>query len=387
MDNPYTAGAGDPPGFMAGRSAETDYFALALSKLTVGRSAKGLIISGMRGVGKTVLLNSFEEAALISEPRWFTAQVEVSRNTRLADIMSRVCRKLLLDMSRSERMKERAMNALRVLKAFKASSGGVDVSFDVDALNGSADSGYLADDLRDLLIEVGEVAKRGNVGALLLFDEVHKLARDDYEALILALHRVKQKKLPLTFVGAGLPLLPTLTGEAETYASRLFRYPTIGALSEEDAAEALVHPAAEEGVSYGPGALERIFEVTQGYPYFLQEYGEHVWDRSREPVISLAEVDAALGDVMSYLDKNFFKVHIGDLRGGKRNYASALADLGNGPQASSEVARKLHRTTSDLSVTRDRLMKDDLIYSPQISYVDFTVPHCANYVRRHYPFQ
>jgi hypothetical protein len=343
-----------------------------------------VLITGLRGVGKTVLLNEFELRCL--DAGWPAQTREVGRNSSVATLVGRAARRALLQMSTKKRAAQRISRALEVLKSFELTLPG-DVSFklEVGPALGEADSGDLADDLRDVLGAVGEASAEAGLGFALILDEVQNLNRDDYEALIMALHRAKQKALPVTFVGAGLPLIPTLTAEAKSYAERMFVYSRLGALSEAAAREALVAPAQKQGVNWEPAAAQHVLDYTEGYPYFLQEYGRRAWAQNSESTIALDDVRAAQVIVEDDLDENFFEPRIGRLVESERIYVSAMADLGDGAQQSSAVAQRLGRTLGSVSPLRDALINSAVIYAPRRGYVDFTVPHCASFVRRRYP--
>jgi AAA ATPase domain len=381
-NNPYSPGAGAPPPALTGREREIEHFQTLLARLGAGAHEKSMIVTGQRGVGKTVLLNRFE--SLADEAEWFSDFYEVPRDAELPAALARMARRALLRISRKERMRSRVDNALGVLKAFTVTVGGIELNIDVDAARGSADSGDLAEDLRDLLIEVGRVAQQAGTGVLFLFDEVQFVRKAHYEALVIALHRLSQKRVPLAVVGAGLPLLPRLTGEAKSYSERMFDYSSIGRLSPEDAEEALRRPARERGVEYAHDALARLMDLTGRYPYFIQEYGKHVWNVASTDTITLDDVEAAVPVVRAYLDEGFFEVRMGRTTKSQRRYMVAMADLGDGPQSSSAVAERLGIPDKSASPTRAELIDAALIYVPQRGSVDFTVPGCADYVRRRF---
>ena len=383
-NNPYAPGAGTPPPALTGRQAELDQFALLLDRLVNGQPEKSIVLTGQRGIGKTVLLERFAEIA--SESGWFHDYYEVTSDASLPAAVARMTRRVLLGMSLKERLKERATGALRVLKAFTLTIGGTVVNVDVDAALGMADSGDLAEDLRDVLIELGTVAAAGDTGVVFFLDEVQFVDRAEYEALIVALHRVAQKNLPVAIVAAGLPLLPQIGGKTKPYAERMFDYRTIGRLPEPAAEDALVIPAASLGVSYDPDALSLIYELTEGYAYFLQEYGRRVWLVSDEARITRDQVEFAHPVVQQYLDEGFFDVRMSGLSRTKRKYLAALADLGDGPQRTADVTTRAgYRTPQQAAPIRDSLIKEALVYVPERGRIDFTVPQCAAYMRRVHP--
>ena len=385
LRNPYTPGAGTRPPALTGRDPELEQFALLLGRLERGRPEQSLLITGLRGVGKTVLLDAFEGIAI--ERGWFASSTEITSDTRLAKIIATMTREALLDLRRVERVRERARRALSILKAFTLTTGvGVEIRVDLDLEEGVADSGDLGRDLGDLLIEVGSVARDAERGVVLLLDEVQFLERADFEALIAGLHRATRRELPITVVGAGLPSLPRLAGEARSYAERLFTFPTIGALPETAARMALADPAAEEGVVFTEGALDRIMELSGRYPYFLQQYGKHAWLTGSDDRIDEPAVERAHELVESVLDTEFFHVRFERATPAEQRYLAAIAALGDGPQRSGEVTRLLgYASTTDTGTIRDALIKKGLIYSPRHGLVDFTVPLFAAFMRRQHP--
>jgi len=382
--NPYTPDMGARPPFLAGRDSELAYFGEMLAQLGAGGTQKHLILTGLRGVGKTVLLNEFE--ALCSAAGWPGESRELAEGSSVAHVVAKAARKALMEMSAGRRAGDAVRRALGALKAFTLTLGDITFRFDVDALEGVADSGDLAEDMRDLLVEVGTAAKANGVGFALILDEMQNLSKTDLEALIVGLHRAKQKALPVALVGGGLPLLPDLTGEAKSYAERGFEFRHVGALDRVAAAAALEEPTRDRAVRWDPQAVERVIDLTEGYPYFLQEYGREIWKIHRDPVIDLKQVTAAEPIVIEYLDDNFFSQRIGKLPDAERRYMAAIASLGDGPQRSGAVAAALGKEPQEVSVVRDRLIKASLLYAPTRGEVDFTVPLCADHIRRHpYP--
>jgi hypothetical protein len=371
---------GARPPFLAGRDPELACFDELLGQLGAGGTHKHLVFTGLRGVGKTVLLNEFEgrcEAA-----GWVGEVRELSADSRIGHIVAKSARKALMEMSAGRRAGAALRRALGALKAFALTLGDLTLRFDVDALEGVADSGDLSEDLRDLLVEVGNAARESNSGFALILDELQNLSRPDMAALIVGLHRAKQKNLPVALVGGGLPLLPELTGEAKSYAERGFEFRRLGALDATAAAAALAEPARERGVAWADDAVERVILLTEGYPYFLQEYGRAVWRIGSGESIRLHEVEAAEPIAREYLDQNFFSQRIGKLPTAERAYVEALASCGDGPQRTADVARAMGKSQASVSALRQRLLEAGLIFAPRRSFVDFTVPRCADYVRR-----
>lgn len=355
---------------------------VALQRLLLGRDGRSQMLTGLRGVGKTVLLNEFE---LIAEGRgYFHEHIEVSDDGRLATRLVAAFRKVLLAMDAKRRVGERVRHALGVLKAFSIQiPDGPGVHIDVDMVPGPADSGDLATDLAGLFVELGEVARDHDTGVFLTIDELHYVDEDTLSALVVGLHRATQVGLPITIAGAGLPMLATLTGEAKSYAERMFTFPRIGSLSDAEASEALETPARDEGVTWDAAALVRLVRVTQGYPYFLQEFGKQAWDVAEGPNrITLDEVERSIPLALAELDDGFFRVRVGRASDNERLYLRAMAELGPGPVKSADVAAMLGKKTNALAPTRDALIKRALCYSPRWGEIDFTVPMFDDFMRR-----
>lgn len=383
--NPFAPGAGNQPPEMAGREQVMADLGVAFQRVKQGRSDRGRLLLGLRGVGKTVLLNRLDELA--SRHGYETLIFEAPEERGLPEMLVPKLRSLLVRLSRVERAKTLARRALGVLRAFAAAfrvSVG-DVEFGVEAEPGTADSGDLESDLPELFLAVGEAAKEAGVGVALLLDEVQYLSSEDLSALIVAMHRISQKNLPVLLVGAGLPQLAGLAGEAKSYAERLFRYPEIGPLSPAAAAEAIRVPVEREGASIEDEALERIVRETEGYPYFLQEWGFHAWDEAAGSLISAADVERASATVLAHLDQDFFKVRFDRLTQREKEYLRAMAELGSGPYRSGEIAQLLGTSVTTAASLRDGLIKKGMIYSQQHGLADFTVPMFDSFMRRTMP--
>jgi hypothetical protein len=344
-----------------------------------------MVITGLRGVGKTVLLNAFD--VISAEQGFRTAKAEITHETEFRPLIARLARRGLLANSPAKRMKKHARRAAAVFKAFTLRTPeGLEIGVDVEALVGLGDSGDLGDDISDLLVALGEAAKEHETGVVFLLDELQFLDRVELEALIAALHQVAQRELPLTLAGAGLPQLPALTGAAKSYAERLFRFPTIDRLAEQAARDALELPARAEGVEFVPAATSRIVELTEGYPYFLQEYGKRVWDVAAASPITPDDVELAHDLVQLELDESFFRVRIGRVSKAELAYLVAMAHLGAGPYRSGEIAVKLGRSgPENVAPTRARLIEKGLVYSPSYGLNEFTVPQFDAFIRRTFP--
>lgn len=383
--NPYTPGAGSRPPVLSGRDAQLDSFRILLERLRLGRPEKSLLMTGLRGVGKTVLLSTFEGIA--EETGFRTAAAEITHETDFASLVARLTRRALLSLSGADRLRDRTRRAAGVLKAFSLRlPEGVEIGIDVDAAVGRADSGNLADDLADVLVTLAQAAADQDSGVVFLLDEIQFLGRAEFEALISALHQCTQRALPVTLVGAGLPQLPALAGAAKSYAERMFDFPVIDRLDNASARAALELPAEAEGARFERDATEHIVAFTAGYPYFLQEYGKHVWNLAEGPVISLGDVARAEPIVRLQLDDNFFRVRIARTTSAELAYVSAMADLGGGPYRSGDIAARLGRPGPEgVAPTRARLIEKGLIFSPAYGLNEFTVPAFADFLRRNYP--
>lgn len=383
--NPFSPGAGTRPPALVGRDHEIEAMDVSLQRLLIGRHGRSQMLTGLRGAGKTVLLNEFEQLA---EGRgYFHEHIEVNEDGDLPLRLASAFRRALLAMDARRRIGERVRRALGVLKAFSIRlPDGPELSIDVEAVHGPADSGDLATDLAGLFVELGEVARDHHTGLLVTVDEVHYVHRQTLEALIMGLHRATQLVLPITIAGAGLPSLAGLTGEAKSYAERMFTFPAVGSLDDAQSREALEVPARDEGVMWSAGALERVLEVTEGLPYFLQEFGKQAWDAAEGPEeITLDDVERSIPVATAELDDGFFRVRAGRTTNPERAYLRAMAELGPGPVRSSAVAGLLGKKTTALGPTRDGLIKRALCYSPRWGEIDFTVPMFDRFMKRWIP--
>lgn len=383
--NPFSPGAGTRPPALVGREGEIDAMDVALQRLLMGRDGRSQMLTGLRGVGKTVLLNEYEQLA---EGRgWFHEHVEVNEHGDLAVRLAAAFRRLLLAMDARRRIGERVRRALGVLKAFSIRLGpNSELSIDVEAIPGPADSGDLASDLAGLFVELGEVARDHDTGLLVTIDELHYVDAATLEALVMGLHRAAQLRLPVTIAGAGLPSLAGLTGESKTYAERMFSFPVLGSLDPDQARDALALPAADEGVTWTEPAISRILEVTKGFPYFLQEFGKQAWDAAEGPdMITLDDVERSIPVATAELDDGFFRVRTGRTTDSERAYLRSMAEVGPGPVRSSEVAALLGKKTTAVAPTRDTLIRKALCWSPRYGQIDFTVPMFDSFMRRWIP--
>ena len=386
--NPYTPNAGAPPPLLVGRDDQLASFDILLARLEKGHTEQSMIITGLRGVGKTVLLGEFRGKA---ESRgWAALEAEITKQTDFGNRMAHLARRALLHVAPRSRWKDVARKAAGVLKSFTltvSSDGSLSAALDIDPVEGLADSGDLSDDLTDLFVALGELARAHKTGVVFLIDEIQFLSSAHLEALIAALHKTVQRALPVTMVGAGLPQIPRLAGEAKSYAERLFKFPRIGSLPHRQAVEALVGPARALDVIYEPGAVEEMVAYTEGYPYFLQEYGRIVWDEAEADTIAMRHVRAALPLVEAKLDDGFFRVRAERCSRHELRYLRAMAELGAAPQRASDVAALLGRSTAQLGPVRSRLIDKGLLYTPGYGLAAFTVPQVDAYLKRAYPLQ
>jgi hypothetical protein len=331
------------------------------------------------------MLNEYE---VVAESRgFFHEHIEVSEDGDLAPRLAAAFRRVLLSLDARKRIGERATRALGVLKAFSLKlPGGPEIGIDVEAVFGPADSGDLATDLSGLFVELGEVAREHGTGVLITIDELHYVSLSVLEALVMGLHRATQRQLPITIAGAGLPSLATLTGEAKSYAERMFMFPQVGSLSPEQARKAITLPAVEEGVTWKEDALEEVLRVTGGYPYFLQEFGKQAWNVALGPTsITVEDVRRSIPVATAELDDGFFRVRTGRTTDAERSYLRAMAEIGTGPVRTGDVAKLLDKAAAALGPTRDGLIKKGLCYSPRYGEIDFTVPMFDSYMKRWIP--
>jgi AAA ATPase domain len=384
--NPYTPNAGAPPPALVGRDEELEGFEILLERLRRGYAEQSMLITGLRGVGKTVLLGAFESRARASG--WITVPAEITKNQAFGPRMASMVRRALFQVGPKSSWTDSLRRAAAALKSFSitvAPDGSIGAGIDVEPLEGTADSGDLGDDLTDLLVAVGEAAGERDTGIAFLVDEVQFLRAIEFESLIAGLHRTVQRQLPITLVGAGLPQLPRLAGEAKSYAERLFKFPRIGELLPPQAEAALAEPAAALGVQYEPGAIDVIVEYTEGYPYFIQEYGKIVWDLASEgDAISERVARGAQRSVEAKLDESFFRVRAERTTELELRYLRAMAELGAGEQTAGDVAAVMGRSSEQLGPTRARLIDKGLLYTTGHGRGAFTVPQFDRYLRRNH---
>ncbi|MCV2224271.1 AAA family ATPase [Pseudomonas mercuritolerans] len=382
--NPFNPGAGVSPPELAGRSEVLETAETALARTKRGKHAKSLMILGLRGVGKTVLLNQINDRALALG--YLAEMQEAHDGAELKQLLIPVLRRVLLRLDRVQNTVETVKRGIRILRSFigniTIAAGGAEVTLGGDSEAGYADSGNLEDDLRDVLIATAEAARDAGKPVAILIDELQYLSKDELGALIRGIHAVNQAALPLILFGAGLPQLAGQAGDAKSYAERLFEFPRLGALLETDAWKALRDPVEEEGASISDDALREIFEKTHGYPYFLQEWGYTAWNIAKAPTITEADAQAATEESIRKLDESFFRVRFDRTTPAERDYMRCLAELGEGPQRSADVAKALGRNATSLGPVRDSLIKKGMIYSPEYALIAFTVPLFDEFMRR-----
>lgn len=379
--NPYTPGAGTMPNFLAGRDDTINYANMVLEYIRNGRTLQSCIYYGLRGVGKTVLLNSIEELAEAKE--FICEHIEISENDNFKLVIAQYLRKIILQLSRKEKAKEIFKKALGVLKAFTLTIEGLgDISIDVDALIGVADSGNFQNDLTELFTEVGKLAKQSESMIAIFIDEIQYIKSDDFEALIGATHRISQKCYPITIFGAGLPKVIQMAANAKSYAERLFQFIPIGGLKNPNDKLALAKPAQDFGVNYDPDALDQIIKITEGYPYFIQEFGSQIWGFQNNDKIDIEAVEKAYPLYIEKLDNSFFRARLDRITPNEKKYIFAMARTGVGPYETSLVASALNKNQQQVALDRSNLIAKGLIYQPHHGFIDFTVPKFNEFLER-----
>ena len=385
ISNPYSPGAGKRPPALAGRDDQIEAFDVAVRRLAVGRSDRSQMLTGLRGVGKTVLLREFRDVA--AGHGWVSQSLEAGEDSPFVRQIAAAAQGALLDLTPGRRLSQIASRVLGVLKSFQLSwdipEAGT-ITLGVDPVDGRADSRILQRDLTDLLREVAQHARDRNKGVVVTIDEIQHLPKQHLRPLIVGLHEISQLDLPLLMVGAGLPSVLGLLGEARTYAERLFSFVDINSLHDGAATQALAEPASAEGVSWDDGAIEEALSLTQGYPYFLQEFGRQAWRMAEGPDrITRQDVLDAAPLAQVELDAGFFRVRMDRTTDAQRAYLAAMAAMGPGPHRSGDVAAALGKKTTQVGPVRHSLIQRGLCYSPRHDVIAFTVPMFDEYVRRH----
>jgi AAA ATPase domain len=385
--NPFAPGAGSPPPALAGRDSVREKMQLCLGRLRIGRPAKSLMLVGLRGVGKTVLLDQMMKDA--EAHGLITIRIEAPEGRSLPAMLAPQLRLALLRLNRIAKAAHYAVQGLKALAGFasklKLTYNDIEVGFDYDPEPGLADNGDLEGDLSMLLEQVGLAAKAADTVVAIYIDELQYVEESQLAALISALHRCSQKQLPLTVIGAGLPQLRGKMGEAKSYAERLFDFPEIGPLSPVDSAEAIVQPVEDEDAKIDTDAVALIIAKTKGYPYFLQEWGKHAWDIAQQSPITAGDIESASTHTIATLDESFFRVRFDRLTPKEKQYLRAMAELGPGPHRSGDIATELSRETSSLGPIRSSLIGKGMIWSPTHGDTAFTVPLFDEFMKRIVP--
>ena len=387
IQNPFSPGAGSPPPALVGREVILNQGNILFARVKQHRAEKSLLLTGLRGVGKTVLLNELERLA--DDAGYNTILIEAREDKRLGALLVPSLKQLLYRLDRLAGAGSKVRRGLAVLASFvsaiKFKLSDIEIGLDIEPEKGSADSGDLESDLTNVFTAVAEAAKEKQTLIAIFIDEVQYLDTKEMSALIIALHRMQQLQLPLVFIGAGLPILPAFVGESKTYAERLFSFPDVGPLSEEDVEKALQTPVSAIDVRFTKSALKEIFHLTEGYPYFVQEWGYQAWNHATRSPISIKDINESTTDVIRRLDENFFRVRFDRLTPSERDFLRAMADLNQGPKRTSDIAKKMGMEINQIGPVRAKLIKKGMIYSPAYGEIDFSVPLFGEFMKRVMP--
>lgn len=387
IKNPFSPGAGSPPPELAGRAPILEQVRILLGRVFLGKPEKSLMLTGLRGVGKTVLLNEVRRMA--QEAGYRTVLIEAHEDKALGPLIAAPLKTVFFELDRLAHAGDRVKRGLRVLRSFlgglKVKMGDVEVGLDIDPETGAADSGDIEIDLPNLFEALGDAAKEKKSAVAILIDEIQYLTQQELGAVIMAMHRMQQRQLPVVLLGAGLPVLPGLAGESKSYAERLFSFPDVGALSEDDSNKAISEPALAAGVVISEMALAETYRLTKGYPYFIQEWGYQTWNHAETSPIELAVVQSAAETVVRRLDQNFFRVRFDRLTPGEKNFLRAMAELGPGASRSGDIAACLGVKVNSIGPVRAKLIKKGMIYSPAYGDIAFTVPLFDEFMKRAMP--
>jgi hypothetical protein len=385
--NPFSPGAGTPPPALVGRQELLEKARVAMERVRALRSEKSLLLVGLRGVGKTVLLRTIADMA--EELKCQVIFIETPEDQSLPELLAPPLRQALLRLDAMAGLNEKVKRALRVFRSFLGTIkvGNEHISMEIDPEFGTGDSGNLQADLSALFLAVAEAAKARGTALVLILDEMQYLREQEFRALITALHAVGQKQLPLVLFGAGLPQLVGLAGKAKSYAERLFLFPPVGPLGLAEATDALQRPVKTQNVEFTEGALRLIFELTHGYPYFLQKWGYELWNFAQSSPITEENVAAATPGIIRKLDENFFRVRFDRLTPSEKKYLRAMAELGDGPHRSGDLAAVLKAPVQSVAPVRSSLIRKGMNYSPAHGDIDFTVPLFAGFMRRVMSFE
>lgn len=382
--NPYAPGAGAPPPELAGRDELLSKASIALRRIASGRFGRSIILTGLRGVGKTVLLNRIRQDA--EAAKIITVRIEVPEGRSLPSLLAPGLKAAILKLHRGKAAADLALRGLQALanfvSAMKLKYSDVEVSLDIESNSSFLTTTNLDEGLSQLFQIVGAAAKEKKTAIVLFIDEIHVLDEKQLASLITAFHIASQDSLPITMVAAGLPQIPSQMGEAKTYAERLFEFHHIGKLNDDAAIQALVVPVEKLGVHYKKEALEEIIKQTEGYAYFLQEWGKHVWDIAEVSPITSENAKDATSEALTDLDASFFRVRFDQLTPMQKRYLRAMAELGPGPHASGKIAAVLEKRVTHLGPVREQLISKGLIYSPSHGETAFTVPLFDSFMKR-----
>lgn len=384
MINPFSPGAGSPPPELVGRDGVLEDAKILLGRVRNKRSEKSLLLTGLRGVGKTVLLNEIEHLA--RQDGYRTILIEAHDGKSLAALLAPHLRNLLFELNRFAGVSHKAKRALTVLKSFISAIhlkvGEIEIGVDLETEPGVADSGDLEIDLPELFVAVAEAAAERQVTIAIFIDEIQYLSTSELSALIMAMHKMQQRIYPIVLIAAGLPILPALAGDSKSYAERLFNFPEIGPLSKKDAIQALQNPVQETNVIFEKKALDRIYQLTLGYPYFLQEWGYQAWNYATTSPISLQVIKNATQTVLKRLDENFFRVRFDRLTPREKLYLRAMAESDAQTYRTNDIAKILGKRIHELGPIRSSLIKKGMVYSPSYGDMAFTVPLFNEFMRR-----
>jgi len=387
LKNPFSPGAGSPPPELAGRDELLEQARITLGRIKIGRYEPSLMLVGLRGVGKTVLLNRIREMAEGQE--YGAVMIEATEARSLPELLLPSLRQILFQLDAMANTSDKVKRGLRVLRSFvgsvKVKVSDIEFGLNIDPEKGTADSGDLEADLAELFTAIGEAAQDRKTAVAIIVDEVQYLSEAEMSALIMAIHRISQRQLPLVLIGAGLPQLVGLAGRSKSYAERLFRYPPVGPLSSDEAKEALQGPVKQQGVSFTEKALEELIRVTQGYPYFLQEWGYNAWNLAPATPIDIDIVIKTTTTSIKKLDESFFRVRFDRLTPREKDYMRALAELGSGSHRSGDVAECLGMKVQSIAPLRSGLIRKGMIYSPAHGDTAFTVPLFDEFMMRTMP--
>ncbi len=383
--NPFAPGAGTPPPALAGREEVINAASVALKRIALKRPSQSQILTGLRGVGKTVLLNKIREIA--ENENYLVIQIEAHEGKPLPELLTPSLRQALLKLSTIESAKKQARRALRVLRGFIGALKVKiqDVEFSIDPESGTADSGDIEADLPELIVVLGEAARASGRPLTIMIDELQYLDETEFSALIMAMHAINQKSLPVIFMGAGLPQILGLAGNSKSYSERLFIYPKIGALSRDDAAIAIIDPVLGEGAKIDLDAVKEALSITQRYPYFLQQWGHEAWNIATNNRIKLSDMRSATPKANAALDQSFFRVRYERCTPSEKRYMRALAEFNDGKGKSGDIADMLGVKVTSVAPTRSNLIKKGMIYSPAHGSMAFTVPLFHIFMQREMP--